>query len=211
MDQDSTTNLNFYEYLSDFSFWIKAYTIALSLIGAIKLTQRQILLWNTRNLRKIWGVKDKEHVIVICSELDEPVKRQNVEPREFIYNLKYGDVDAYFEVIVTLLRLYPRLKLRILSSGEAKTTTFDLAQNLILIGGPDYNEIALKIIDNHLTQIGYKSPYVREQSVINPNEIVIYHKDNDKEYCELDEMKDFGYFDRINNPYDPRKKVTLLC
>lgn len=205
-----TATIDVYEYLSDFSFWINVYTIILSIIGAIKLSQRQILLWNTRKLRKIWGIKDKDNVIVICSELDEPIKRQNVEPREFIYNLKYGDVDAYFEVIVTLLRLYPKLKLRVLSSGEAETTTFDMSQCIILVGGPDYNVIASKILNNHLTQMNYRSPYVAEQSKLNPNEIVIYHKGSDVEYCELDEMKDFGYFERINNPYNPKKNIIFL-
>lgn len=210
MVQDSTATTSVYGYLSDVSFWIKVYSVILSIIGAIKLSQNQILLWNTRKLRKIWGIKDKDHVIVICSELDEPIKRQNVEPREFIYNLKYGDIDAYVEVIVTLLRLYPKFKLRILSSGEAETTTFDMSQNIVLIGGPDYNEIASKILSNQGTQINYRSPYVSGQSKIHPNEIVIYHADTDREYCELDEMKDYGYFERINNPNDPKRKIILI-
>lgn len=210
MVQDSTSTSFVYKYLSDVSIWIKLYTIVISIFGAIKLTKKQILLWNTRNIRKIWGIKDNDYVIVICSELDEPINRQNVEPREFIYNLKYGDVDAYFEVIVTLLRLFPKLKLRILSSGEAQTTTFDISQNIILIGGPDYNEIAAKFLSNNLTQIKYRSPFLDEKSKINPNEIVIYHKDSDKEYCQLDEMKDFGYFERINNPHDPQNKIILI-
>lgn len=212
MVQDSTTTsaTHFYDYLSDFSVWIKIYTIILSIIGAIKLTQRQILLWHTRNLRKVWGIKNKDTVIVICSELDEPETRQNVEPREFIYNLKYGDVDAYFEVIVTLLRLFPKLKLRILSSGEAENTRFDMAQTLVLIGGPDYNSITGKILGKKITQFNYRSPFVNEKSEKFPDEIVIHHKQSDQEFCEQDEFKDYGYFERINNPHNPKRKIILL-
>ena len=54
--------------------------------------------WRTRHLRKVWGIKNGDQVIVVCSELDEPEARQQVEPREFIYSYKYGDLDAYIEV-----------------------------------------------------------------------------------------------------------------
>ncbi len=182
----------------------------MSVIGAIKLTQRQILLWNTRDLRKIWGIKDKDKVIVICSELDEPVARQNVELREFIYNLKYGDVDAYFEVIATLLRLYPKLKLRILSAGEAETTTFDMAQHIILIGGPDYNEIAGKYINTEYTQIDYLSRTPENKSKLNETEIVIRNKSSGQEFFDDDEMRDYGYFERINNPHNPQAHIILV-
>ena len=205
------------EYLKEFlkslegiTTWIKVYALILSIIGVLKTSQKLIQLWNTRNLRKVWGIKDKENVIVICSELDNPEERQNVEPREFIYNLKYGDIDAYFEVIVTLLRLYPKLKLRILSSGEAEKTRFDMAQTIILIGGPDYNHITSQFLSKSLTQVIYKSPYCNEQSCSYPNEIVLYHKQQKKEYFELDNLNDFGYFERIINPHNPKKKIILI-
>lgn len=201
---------DFLKSLEELSTWIKVYALVLSIIGVVKSTPKLIHLWNTRNLRKAWGIKDKENVIVICSELDDPEDRQNVEPKEFIYNLKYGDVDAYFEVIVTLLRLYPKLKLRILSSGEAENTRFDMAQTIILIGGPDYNHITSQILSKNITQFIYKSPYCNEQSCSYPNEIVLYHKQHNKEYFDLDDLKDYGYFERINNPHNPKKKIILI-
>lgn len=211
MVQDTTSTIfNVYGYLSELNFWITVYSIILSIIGAIKFTPVIILMWRTRKLRKVWGIKNKENIIVICSELDEPDERQNLEEREFIYNLKYGDVDAYFEVIVTLLRLYPKLKIRILSSGEAENTRFDMAQTLVLIGGPDYNKITEKILDKEITQFGYRSKYLKDHSKEFPDEIVIYHILTDKEYCDKDEYKDFGYFEKINNPHNPKKKIILL-
>lgn len=211
MVQDTTSTIfNVYSYLSELNFWITIYSIILSIIGAIKFTPVIILMWRTRKLRKVWGIKNKENVIVICSELDEPDERQNLEEREFIYNLKYGDVDAYFEVIVTLLRLYPKLKIRILSSGEAENTRFDMAQTLVLIGGPDYNKITEKILEKEITQFRYRSKYLKDLSKEFPDEIVIYHILTDKEYCDKDEYKDFGFFEKINNPHNPKKNIILL-
>lgn len=208
--------MEFLKSLEGINTWIKVYTLFLSIIsivlttiGIVKGLPKLIQLWNTRNLRNVWGIKDKENVIVICSELDDPEERQKPEPREFIYNLKYGDVDAYFEVIVTLLRLYPKLKLRILSSGEAEKIKVDMAQTIILIGGPDYNYITSQILSKNLTQVIYKSPDCDKQSCSYPNEIVLYHKQQNKEYFELSGISDFGYFERINNPNDPKKKIIL--
>jgi hypothetical protein len=175
----------------------------------------------TRHLQKVWGIKDGDHVIVVCSELPNPEERQFVkeegddevpieERREFIYNLKYGDVDAYFEVIVTLLRLFPKIKLRILSSGEAKKTRLDLAQHLILIGGPDYNAFTKRVLGEGVTQFGYRSSDLNEQSQVYPEEIVIYKTAGGQEFCEFTNEKDYGYFERIKNPRDPQRNIILI-
>src|SRR5437763_7695072 len=127
------------QIIDQLKFFVYSYALILSCIEAFKLTRKVIHLRKTRHLRKVWGIKDRENVILVCSELDEPEKRQNLEPREYIYNLKYGDVDAYFEAVYTLLRLYPNLQLRILSCGEAEEIRLEYDKTLILIGGPDYN------------------------------------------------------------------------
>ncbi len=164
----------------------------------------------TRNIRKVWGIKNGDSVIVVCSELEDPEQRQRVEAREFIYNLKYGDVDAYFEVVVTLLRLFPDIKLCIQSSGEAETTRIDMARHIILIGGPDYNAITAKILGKNITQYNYKKPYVSVESGHNFDEIVLYDQINDKEYYEDTDEKDYGYFERIQNPNNPDNKIILI-
>lgn len=186
------------------------YGLVLAVIALVCSTKKLLRLWRTRYLRKVWGIKNGDYVIVVCSELDDPEKRQNVEPREFIYNLKYGDVDAYFEVIVTLLRLFPNIKLKVLSSGEAESTRIDLARHLILIGGPDYNSMTDRILQKGITQYAYKIPDAEEASEVYPDEIVIYDKKNDREFCELTDKKDYGYFERIINPNNPKTNVILL-
>jgi hypothetical protein len=192
------------------SLWVNIYALVVSVIGILLSTKKLGRFWRTRHLRKVWGIKDGDHVIVVCSELDEPGKRQNVEPREFIYNLKYGDVDAYFEVVVTLLRLFPKIKLRILSAGEAENTRIDLARHLILVGGPDYNGVTGRVLKRGITQYSYRSPYVEERSSVHPEEIVIYDTLNDREYCELTDERDYGYFERVHNPNNPENQIILI-
>jgi hypothetical protein len=161
-------------------------------------------------LRKVWGIKDGDYVAVVCSELDKPEKRQRVEPREFIYSLKYGDVDAFFEIIITLLRLFPRIKLQICSSGEAENMRMDLSRHLILIGGPDYNVITQRILEKNITQISYRSPFLDEASSSCPEEIVIFETVTKQEYCEQSDDRDYGYFERIRNPHNPKSNIILV-
>lgn len=179
-------------------------------LHSIHNIKRYLRLWRTRHLQKVWGLKNGDTVIVICSELDDPETRQNVEPREFIYNLKYGDIDAYFEVVITLLRLYPDIKLRVLSAGEAESTRIDMAQHLILIGGPDYNSFTKEILEKQITQYRYKSPDLDETSTDHPDEIVLYDSLSKKEFFEVTDQKDYGYIERIPNPNNPDSQILLF-
>ncbi len=207
---------NIREYITSFlnigtlSFWVEVYALIISTVGGIAATKKLKQLWKTRRLRKVWGIKSGDNVLVICSELEEPETRQFVEDREFIYNLKYGDVDAYFEVVVTILRLFPKIKLRIMSAKEVEKTRTNLDKHLILIGGPDYNSITAMILEKGITRYQYKSPDVEEQSKNNPDEIVLYDTLGDKEFCEKTNEKDYGYFERVKNPHNPQKKIILI-
>ena len=193
------------------SLSVNIYALILSILSGVLSFKKTLRLWRTRHLRKVWGIKDKDYVILVCSELDNPIERQMVEPREFIYHFKYGDVDAYFEVVITLLRLYPNIKLKIMSAGEAEATRIDFAQHLILIGGPDYNSITEKILKKKITQFDYKSPYVDVQSEKYPDEIVLYHRELNKEFCYPGTSdKDYGYFERIINPNNPDSQIILI-
>jgi hypothetical protein len=193
------------------SLIITAYAIFLSLLEGFASTKKIKRLWKTRHLRKVWGIKDGDSVIIVCSELEEPEERQNVEPpREFIYSFKYGDLDAYIQVVVTVLRLFPNVKLRVMSSGEAQNAPIDLAHHLILVGGPDYNAMTARILKMNVTQVTYRSPYLDQQSKQYPKEIVLYHTVLDCESCYTTKEHDFGYFERIKNPNNPASKIILL-
>lgn len=196
--------------LNSIEFWITAYAVVLSLIEVARGTSKLRHLWRTRHLRRVWGIKDGDQVIVVCSELDEPDTRQHVEPREFIYSLKFGDVDAYFEVLVTLLRLYPGIRMRVMSAGEAESTRLDLSRHLIVIGGPDYNTLAARILGWRQAQFEYRSPHVSACSTKHPDEIVLYDNVSKTEYCHITDERDYGYFERIPNPHNPKSRVILI-
>jgi len=166
-------------------------------------------------LRRVWGIKDGEEVTIICSELEDPLERQRVEPREFIYLLKYGDLDAFIETVITLLRLYPSVKLRISSAGEVIGAQNNLGTHLVVIGGPDYNRVANHIIN----EINYQDQANQPQfTYINRHEqIALYHRITGNEYYWMQDERgadgdteyDYGYFERIPNPYN-RSKWTIL-
>lgn len=196
--------------LDSISFWVNLYAIILTIIGSFIYIRKIPHLWKTRYLRRVWGIKDGEKVTIVCSELDDPEKRQNLEEREYIYSLKYGDLDAYIEVLVTLLSLYPSLKLRVISVGEINHTKQDLSTHIVVVGGPDYNELTKKILKTDKTRFNYKSPYLEISSETYPDEIVIFDKITNKEYCSLTDDEDFGYFEQLPNPYNPENKVILL-
>ena len=112
-------------------------------------------------------------MVVVCSELDDPPSRQFVEPREFIYSLKYGDLDAYVEVLLTLARLFPAVRVKVMSAGELNAARVDLGTHVVVIGGPDYNSVAARVLEWDKTQFEYRSPDMAEASCDHPREIVL--------------------------------------
>lgn len=202
--------MNGIHLLDSAHLFLLSWAVLFTVIHIVSLAKKLPGIWRTRHLRKVWGIRNGDYVTVVCSELENATERQHVEPREFIYNLKYGDVDAYFEVIVTLLRLFPRIKLRILSAGEAENVRIDTTDHLVLIGGPDYNSITARVLEKQMTRYYYKSPYVKERSSRYPDEIVIHDAVKRTDFCELTDEKDYGYFERIRNPNNPRTNIILI-
>jgi len=190
--------------------FLLCWAVLFTIIEVISAARKIPIIWKTRHLRKVWGIRNGDYVTVVCSELDDAINRQHVESREFIYSFKYGDVDAYFEVVVTLLRLFPKIKLRILSSGEAENVRIDPTSHLILIGGPDYNSLTARVLKQQITRFCYKSPYVNERSSKFPDEIVISDTVSKIDYCEMTDENDYGYFERIKNPNNPGTNIILI-
>jgi hypothetical protein len=185
---------------------VYSYALVVSCVEGIKLTRNVIRRSKTRHLRKVWGIKDKEDVILVCSELDNPETEQIVDG-EFIYSRKYGDLDAYIEVVYTLLRLYPNLKLKILSCGEAAKIRLEYEKTIVLIGGPDYNSTTEELLQ--YTQFEYRSKdWVK--SIKYPDDIALLHKGTQEEFCGNISKKDFGYFERIKNPHNSKKYVIMI-
>ena len=182
----------------------------MSLAGAAQKFPRLHRSWKTRHLRKVWGFRDRDSITVVCSELDDPPTRQLVEPREFIYSLKYGDLDAYVEVALTLARLFPAARVRGMSAGEFQAAPVDLAANLVVIGGPDYNPVAERVLKWDKTQFEYRSKDMDEASANYPDEIVLHDKKSDTEYCYVHGDRDYGYFERFPNRHNPKRQVVVI-
>ncbi len=196
--------------LDSIGFAITVYAVALSLFEAVMSTRKVRHYWRTRHLQRVWGIRNGDDVIVVCSELDDPASRQMVEAREFIYSLKYGDVDAFFDVVVTLLRLYPAVKLRVMSAGEVEQTKFNVGRHLVVIGGPDYNALAERVLSWNQSQFEYRSAESTMCSEMHPDEIVLYDKVRNVEYCHTSDDRDFGYFERLPNRHNPQRSIILI-
>lgn len=189
---------------------IDVYTVVLSIVGIVAASRQLMRHWRYRHIKKIWGLKDGDKVLLVCSELDEPEKRQLVEPREFIYLMKYGDVDAWVETVFSLLRVYPNIEFWLISAGELTQARVDLDHHIILIGGPDYNSLTERLLRNGQSRIRYRSPFMTEKCRSAPEQIGIVDQVSDQEFVGADLSEDYGYFERIKNPYDSTKFVILI-
>src|ERR1700680_1189112 len=124
--------------------------------------------------------------------------------------MKYGDADAYLEVMGTLVRIYPNIDIKVLSSGDLQRVQVDLSKHIILIGGPDYNEMTRRILRERRTRIDYYSPFIDCPDSANPEEIIIYDRRSDRKFFCGETDRDYGYFERIQNPYSPKHKIILI-
>lgn len=176
-------------------------SIVFSLIGVIYSVKELAKYWNLRNIRKVLGIKPGDDVLIVCSELPNPIERQMVEPREYIYLMKYGDLDAWVEYLLSMVKMFPRVNLHIKSSGEALQNPMDLEGHISLIGGPDYNKMTEHFITQGLTRMDYTEV---------DGEIVIRDKVTSELYFYKTIDKDFGYIEKIPNPYNPKKFVILF-
>lgn len=158
--------------------------------------------------RNVWGFAENDEVTVICSELDKPQSRMFPEPKEYIYLSKYGDVDALLTVLITLHRLYRNLKVTYCTGDEVSDRGISYTGNIVLIGGPDYNAA---------TRLFQKAaPYLYKRG---PSESDIYLKERfskTKYYPKFAHKKrnreilDYGFFVKIQNPFNDTKKVIMI-
>lgn len=196
--------------MSSFALIVNTLAVLLSAFGLIQAVPRIRRILRYWPLLRFWKYGGRQTVWIICSEADNPEVRQWPEPREFIYFLKYGDVDALFETTITLERIYQNLNIRIMSSGEFQQVTGNFPTHMIAIGGPDYNALTARLIQDNRLSVGYRSPYVEELSQTDPAEIVLIAPDTEKEFFETEKEKDFGYIERIENPWSTGGTITVL-
>jgi hypothetical protein len=187
--------------------WTKFGFAAFGLLAAWRTLPRA---FRFRLVTRFFKFPRTGRVIVVCSELDDPANRQWVEGSEFIYLMKYGDMDALFEICMLLREVYPNLRLEIMSSREALDTQMDFNGDFIVIGGPDYNEFAKRIIDSNKSIVRYDVPDWDDDSSC--NEDIKLFDTHTKQYwsCAGDKNKDYGYLEVMEYPFHEGSKVFLF-
>lgn len=150
--------------------------------------------------KSLWGFNENDHVYIICPELPEPKKKQEPEPEEFLYLGKYGDIDSFMIVYTSLNKLYPRLKIDFCTSKEFKEYPGTSYQdNLILIGGPDYNKITEAFMKY--------TPF----EFLEENETTILRNklSNQRFKSNIERGIDYGFFFKIPNPSTNKKLIMI--
>lgn len=191
-------------------FAVNALALVLSAFGLVQGVPRLRRILRYWPLLRFWRLGGTGSVWIVCSEADSPEARQWPEEREFIYLMKYGDVDALFEVALTLERIYLSLRFRIMSSGEFERATGNLPRHMIAIGGPDYNALTRRLLDDGKLRIRYRSPYVEQRCGAEPDEIALVAPNDGTEIFSKIRDKDFGYIERIANPWASKGTITVL-
>lgn len=191
-------------------FGVEIYAILVTIIGATLGLRKWRENWVLHDLTKVWGFKNGDPILVVCSELDDGEKRQLVDESEFLYLLKYGDIDALFEIVATLLRLFPRSDVQVMSAREAALVQLDYNKNLVVVGGPDYNQLAAHLIDRGESRICYKAAWLGEAPSQPGVDISIVDRRTEAEYGESSRNKDFGCIERIPNPYNSRFDILMF-
>lgn len=176
--------------------------VAQSVLNYLKAIPIPILFF-----KSLWGFNENDAVYIVCPELEEPEKRQEPEEEEFLYLGKYGDIDSFIVMYTSLSKLYPQLNIKFCTGEEFdKQPGNPYAENLILIGGPDYNRVT-RVFMKH-------TPF----EFLEKDEVTILrHQESGKEfeskfvdYNGIEEITDYGFFLKISNPNNPNKKVVMI-
>ena len=158
--------------------------------------------------KKIWGFDDNDEIIVICSELDKPEIRMYPEEHEFIYLSKYGDVDTFMEVMLTLNKLYPKAEILPLTGEEARERRIPYTGNLVLIGGPDYN--ATTRLFQKLAPLEYEYGEGEDDIYLRDRKTKVLYSPEFSQESGHRMTKDFGFFLKIKNPNNPENTLVMI-
>ena len=163
--------------------------------------------------KELWGFYPNDTVYIVCPELGEPDIKQNPELNEFLYLGKYGDIDSFVVLFASISKLFPNINLIFCTGKEFKALPGNPhSENLILLGGPDYNEVTRYYIEKKKVM-----PYEFVERDAEMEEIGIKHAISGAEYYSNfdteDELKcitDYGFFIKIKNPSNNRKKLFMI-
>ena len=173
------------------------------LAKTINIHSKNIIKSPYNNFYSLWGFSENDEIFIVCPEGPNPDRKQFPEPEEFLYLGKYGDIDSLIVIFSSLKRLYPKSNIKFCTSEEFKQLPGNPhANNLIIIGGPDYNQIA-----------EYYKRYSPYDFQYKKDEVFLINRKNKKRYkSKISEMEviDYGFFVKRCNPNNPNKKLILI-
>lgn len=157
------------------------------------------------HLNKIWFRNDVGTIHVIAPPETEKSQYASPASKNYIFLNNLGDIDSVLEVMNFLNRNYRNSKLPIYSAEEFKNHIED---NLMVIGGPgesdeDGNNVCALLMDKMNVKVSY--------SFIEEDELMVYKDQSFSATYRVGKVaKDYGYFARFPNPFNPKSSVVLI-
>lgn len=183
-------------------------TIALGIFGLFQAVRQLPRYWRYRRVRRLLRLRSRHRTIIVCSELEQPEERQWVEPDEFIYMLKYGDIDALFEIVTIVRTVYPNLRLEVFSAQEAALGNLDYDCDMIVVGGPDYNFVAERIIEEGKASVTYDREKTEQDE--NSEGPIVLCAGGCEPWKGRHRNEDFGYIEVMENPFSHRGRLIMF-
>jgi hypothetical protein len=157
------------------------------------------------HLNKIWFPENTGIIHVIAPPEINKSEYASPESKNYIFLNNLGDIDSVLEVMNFLNRTFRNINIPIYAADEFKNHIED---NLVVIGGPgdedgDGNSVCAMMTGKMNGKISYSLSEEAEKMI---------YKDREFEATERGGkiVKDYGYFARFPNPFNPKTSVVLI-
>lgn len=177
-------------------------------LGNVVVLFKQLLnsdsLYNI-HLNKIWFRSDVGTIHVIAPAETEKSQYASPSSKNYIFLNNLGDIDSVLEIMNFLNRNYRNTKLPIYSGDEFRNHMED---NLMVIGGPgetdgDGNNVSALLMNKMNVKVSYL--------FVGDDEFMVYKNEKfSATYTGGKVTKDYGYFARFPNPFNPKSSVVLI-
>lgn len=157
--------------------------------------------------RSVWFPANTSHIHVIGPPSYDSLPSESESSSNFVYLDKFGDKDAVLDVVTFLSRRY---RARVITyTADDFPRRHHLSDNLVIIGGPGGkglggNAIARDMIANISSRVSY-SEDCESMTCDGIDEQLEGKQDSDGRLT-----RDFGYFARFPNPFNPSAAVVMI-
>ena len=155
-------------------------------------------------LSKIWFPNDVQTVHVVTSTECEKRDFASPECDNYMFLESLGDKDALLEIMIFLNRNYKADSMPMYSADNFPG--HHLEDNLVVIGGPgdecgDGNSVCKIMMDKMNMKVSYSEDCEK-----------MFYRGTEYEAIKKGDkiVKDYGYFARFPNPFNPKSSVVLI-